>query len=332
VTHARRCLVVHPGALGDVLLARPALAHLRDLGYRTTLAVAPRLVPLFAASGLVDDARDLERLGLSALFEDPPAETGLATLAGYDAVVSWLGAGEPGYRAALGRLGRPTVVARSTPPAGRPCHVSRHLLETLAPLGPVPDGVPPPPALAVSSAERAAALAWLEARGLAADASAVLQAGAGSRAKAWPGFPALAARLRRAGCPLVALAGPADRASIDRLLADGAVAPDRVARDWPLERVAGLLTLARGLVGNDSGPTHLAAAVGCPTVAVFGPTDPLRWAPLGRRVRVVAPGAGGPGWPGVDAVALALAVVAPGPEMPTGATVVADEAGAGGAG
>ena len=49
----RRCLVVHPGALGDVLLAGPALRHLRDLGYRPTLAVLPWLVPLFATLALI---------------------------------------------------------------------------------------------------------------------------------------------------------------------------------------------------------------------------------------------------------------------------------------
>src|SRR6185369_2218326 len=51
---SRRCLAVHPGALGDVLLAGAALAHLSALGYRPTLAVTSRLVPLFEASGSVD--------------------------------------------------------------------------------------------------------------------------------------------------------------------------------------------------------------------------------------------------------------------------------------
>jgi len=41
-------------------------------------------------------------------------------------------------------------------------------------------------------------------------------------------------------------------------------------------------------VGNDSGITHLAAAVGVPVVALFGPTDPARWAPRGGRVEVLA--------------------------------------------
>ena len=103
----------------------------------------------------------------------------------------------------------------------------------------------------------------------------------------WPGFAALARRLRAAGLPLVALAGPADGPAVEALLEAGALEEEALARDWPLPEIAALLSLARAVVGNDSGPTHLAAAVGCPTVALFGPTDPAVWAPLGAHVRVV---------------------------------------------
>ena len=47
-----------------------------------------------------------------------------------------------------------------------------------------------------------------------------------------------------------------------------------------------LLSYARLYIGNDSGMTHLAARA-CPTIALFGPTDPAVWAPLGQNVRVV---------------------------------------------
>ena len=47
---------------------------------------------------------------------------------------------------------------------------------------------------------------------------------------------------------------------------------------------------ARVYIGNDSGITHLAAAVGTPVVAIFGPTDPAVWAPRGERVAVVSRG------------------------------------------
>jgi ADP-heptose:LPS heptosyltransferase len=140
----------------------------------------------------------------------------------------------------------------------------------------------------VAAADRDAAAAWLDARGIEPATAIVLQPGAGSASKIWPGFATLARRLRDGGAAVVSLAGPADRAIVEALVSDGAVDQDLLARDWPLPRVAALFSLARAAVGNDSGPTHLAAAVGCPTVAVFGPSDPAVWAPLGPHVSVVA--------------------------------------------
>lgn len=296
---SRRCLVVHPGALGDVLLGAPALAHLAALGFATTLAVTARLVALFAGSGLVAVVRDVEDLALHRLFVDPPGPGAIRGVAGYDAVVSWFGAGDPTFRASLARLGCPVVVARAIPPPGASRHVSQHLIDTLAPLGPPPSAWPDA-RLGVTGAARAAVATWLGGRGIEPAHVVVLQPGAGSVAKAWPGFAALASRLGQGGVPVVALAGPADGPAVEALVAAGALDEDRLARDWPLPRVAALLSLARAAVGNDSGPTHLAAAVGCPTVALFGPTDPATWAPLGRHVRVVAGRRGAAPWRDVD--------------------------------
>jgi ADP-heptose:LPS heptosyltransferase len=179
------------------------------------------------------------------------------------------------------------VIARAAPPADARRHVSQPLLETLAPLGPVPPETPRV-RLGVTAVDRRAAEAWLSDRGLRQGEVVVLQPGAGSPAKAWPGFASLARWLRDTGMPVVALAGPADGFAVEGLIGAGALAEDALARDWPLSRVAALLSLARAAVGNDSGPTHLAAAVGCPTVALFGATDPAVWAPIGSHVRVVA--------------------------------------------
>jgi hypothetical protein len=308
---SRRCLVVHPGALGDVLLAGPALAHLRTLGYHPTLAVTSRLVKLFAASGLADATADLETLALHRLFVEMPDPDALRPLTAFDAVVCWIGAGDGAFRANLARMGRPTVVARAAPPAGSGRHASRHLLETLRPLGPLPTELPFAP-LRVTEAARATAGAWLAARGIGAGEAIVLQLGAGGATKVWPDFPTLACRLREDGLPLVALAGPADHAAVQALRDAGVVREDALARDWPLPDIAALFALARATVGNDSGPTHLAAAVGCPTVALFGPTDPAMWAPVGPCVRAIDGRAEGSAWPGVDRVEATLQAL-PGP-------------------
>jgi hypothetical protein len=197
------------------------------------------------------------------------------------------------------------VIARAAPEPGSGRHAIRHLVEALAPLGPLPTGLPAV-RLGVAGAGLAVAGAWLAARGIGPAEAVVLQPGAGSTVKVWPGFAALTRRLRDADLPLVVLAGPADGSVVEALLGAGVLAEDSVVRDWPLPEIAALLSLARAFVGNDSGPTHLAASVGCPTLALFGPTDPAMWGPVGSRVRVVAGRPGGGPWADDDQVEAAL--------------------------
>jgi ADP-heptose:LPS heptosyltransferase len=68
----------------------------------------------------------------------------------------------------------------------------------------------------------------------------------------------------------------------------GADAP-LLAKGFSLPELASLMEGCRFFIGNDSGITHMAAALGVPTVALFGPTDPKVWAPRGEHVTVVAP-------------------------------------------
>jgi heptosyltransferase III len=61
----------------------------------------------------------------------------------------------------------------------------------------------------------------------------------------------------------------------------------RTAAGLSLPETAALLASARAWLGNDSGPSHLAALCGTPSTVLFGPTDPRVWRPLGERVRVI---------------------------------------------
>lgn len=58
-------------------------------------------------------------------------------------------------------------------------------------------------------------------------------------------------------------------------------------QDLSLVELSRFVRKARGFIGNDSGITHLAAYLGCPTIALFGPTDPRTWGPIGRRSRII---------------------------------------------
>lgn len=87
--------------------------------------------------------------------------------------------------------------------------------------------------------------------------------------------------------PVVVVLGPAE-VGIETIFREAGVA---VIRDLDLPTVAALARVALAFVGNDSGVSHLAAAVGTSGVVIFGPSDPARWRPIatrpGQRIEIV---------------------------------------------
>jgi ADP-heptose:LPS heptosyltransferase len=282
-------LVYRPGAIGDFILALPALAALRAHFPDRPLTVIgpPAALPLATSTGLADHTLAADDARLTPLFAPHGAVP--AELRASHAVV-WAGpAGEP-LAANLRAAGARVVHAPARPPAGAPTHVADHLLATLQPLG-VAARPPALPRVTPSPAARAAGAAFLAtaAGGEPAPRWVALHIGSGSPRKNWPAdrFAAAAHALAAAGFRPLLVAGPAEADRLDALAAALAPLAPPVARDWPLDALAGLLVHCAGYLGADSGITHLAAAVGLPVVAVFGPTDPAHWAPRGPHVTLV---------------------------------------------
>ncbi len=109
-------------------------------------------------------------------------------------------------------------------------------------------------------------------------------------------FIEVAGRLQSAGLEPMILAGPVDDAS--------AFAQFQVFRNAPLADVKNLMAGASLFIGNDSGPAHIAAAFGVPVVVVFGPSNPVTWAPWRTEARVLT-SRGDIGQIGVDEVVAA---------------------------
>jgi heptosyltransferase-3 len=110
---------------------------------------------------------------------------------------------------------------------------------------------------------------------------AVIHAAPMFRYKQWTknGWRELAAALAARGLSVIATGGPAEaeRRYLDDVWNGAPVTRRDGQLDWP--QLAGLLSKARVFIGPDTSVTHLAAAAGCPTIALYGPTDPRLWGP-----------------------------------------------------
>jgi ADP-heptose:LPS heptosyltransferase len=281
-------LVMRAGAIGDLILTMPALAALREHfpNLRLLLAARADMLPLLTGSA-VDDVIPFDSLLLSPLFtsgaefsNDLRAKLGTLELA-----VLWLPE-RPARTVgnSLKRLGAARLLDADPLPYGK--HAADHLLDTLAPLG-IHRVQEPTPMLTLPDSAREDE-GW-QSLGIGTAARVVaLHVGSGGEAKRWPVscFVELARLLAEMPDTVVLLIrGPAEEET-PALTNLGSPRIIRLASP-SLTALATILTHCALYVGNDSGITHLAAALGLPTVALFGPTDPAIWGPRGRNVTIV---------------------------------------------
>lgn len=275
-------LVIRYSALGDVVLATSVLEPLRarfpkariewvtDALYAPILEGLPEVahvhritregadsaLPLAARlRGRFDVVIDLQNKVRSAIVARAaaPLRTAFRRRTALRALLSVFGADPPLVRA----------------------HATRLYAEALQPLG-----IEAPGPLKINLSPRARALAADALQGVAAPAVA-LAPGARWATKRWPAerFAEVADALHAEGVSIVLCGGPGDR---DAFAAFRAATRAKVAADLsflPIDALAAALARVQLLVACDSGPVHLATAVGTPALALFGPTSAARWGP-----------------------------------------------------
>ncbi len=242
-----RRLILRPGAIGDCILSFPAMEHL-VLGY-TEIWVPSPVAPLIRFASVV---RSLASTGIDATgFGGLGLPAKLAEHMGsFDSIVSWYGANRAEFRETLAATGVPCTFLTALPPANYSGHATDFFAEQVG-------------------AEKGA-IARIEVAQVACRGTVVIHPFSGGKHKNWPlrSYEQLAGQLKQA---VEWIAGPEQDL-------DGAVRFDNLAD------LACWLSGARLYIGNDSGITHLAAALGVPTLALFGPTDPKVWGPRGDNV------------------------------------------------
>lgn len=300
----RRLLAIKLADLGDVLNITPALRALRHMfpQARIEALVNPHTAPVLRDSPFVDEVVVFPKTDFEGWDALRPRAwrpllahlTGLRRR-GYDTVVNFHHLTTP-----LGRLKQRLLIAATgagvtvgldnghgrwfTHPVPDEGFGARREVEYWLALAARLGATHPDTSLhlPVGPADHATAAALLAQAGLSARGFVVLHPGSGGYAPArrWdpPKFAGLAAALyRRYGLPAVLVGTATD--DVPAVLAAGASPLHDFSSRLTIRELAAVIARAALFVGADSGVMHIAAAMGTPLVAVFGPTNPLAWAP-----------------------------------------------------
>jgi ADP-heptose:LPS heptosyltransferase len=284
----RNILIFHAGALGDFVVTWPlALALARLHPQSRIFYVTQRGKGLLAERVLRVESADADA-GWHPLYASGVAglgETQSRLLAGAHSVVSFVAGHQDVWTSNVRKLGPSAELLPLTvsPPADFAGHVTDHLLAQL--------GAWPAAQATLVQLLRSVASRGVTGRAdaLGAAGPVVIHPGSGAKRKCWPAdrFLQLIDRLGKGGREVRVLAGEVELEQWD------AAELDRFASAAPLVKPSSYVELldqlkdAAAFVGNDTGPSHLAGIIGVPTVALFGPSNPIHWRPLGPAVRVI---------------------------------------------
>jgi heptosyltransferase-3 len=273
----RRVLVIFPGALGDLMCLMPSLAAIArsHAGASIELMARMELARLAAGRTVVTRAHSIDAREVGALFTDNASENARRLFGDFDRVYSFFASDDPRFRARLSAATDAHVSFHPFRPGGDG-HISMAYLRSIE--TEIDDAASPTNSrLEPTPNDLAAATSALVQAKCGASNLLAMFPGSGSPGKNWPAnkFVALASELSERASVAVVL-GPAEM-SLEPVFCAAGVP---VLKQLDLPTVAAIARVASAFVGNDSGVSHLAAAVGTSGVVIFGPTDPARWRPI----------------------------------------------------
>jgi ADP-heptose:LPS heptosyltransferase len=302
----RNLLIFHSAALGDFILTWPlAMALSRLYPQSRTIYVTQRQKGLLAETVLNVESVDGEQ-GWHHLYSEQPTlpDTVAKMLAGtrhaltFNAVAGDLWTSNVLAAMSAGALPPDqAATAAAAPPAAPGAEIEITHLPTKPPAGFAGShGEFLAASLAGQPAIQSAfsqLLASIASRGLAPGRligdSIVIHPGAGSPVKCWPidRYIELVRRLRATGRKVTVALGEVEIENLPPQAMEDLQRDAEVVRPGSYLELFNLLRGARGFIGNDAGPSHLAGILGVPTIAIFGPSDPRIWKPIGPAVEVL---------------------------------------------
>ena len=304
----QRGLILQPGAIGDCILTLPLAAYMKDalgLGGIDILGHT-EYVGFLPGRSCVDGVRSMDSIDLHRLF----AETKKFELKDRDPLInafrdySWIATfmGEPNsnfeqnliYTANCSHSAE-VITLSMKPPKGFSEHLSDFYIRQF--IDQSGYSLEPQPIrtgdclIKATEADIKTGKELLRETGLGfGEKLMVIQPGSGGTQKCWhlDNFLAVARELDSRGVEIIFLLGPAEqeRFGDEKIKKINSLA--RCLTDLSLTQVLGLLSCVDGFIGNDSGITHLAAAMGVKTYSIYGPTNPAVYKSIGPAVTVFA--------------------------------------------
>jgi len=276
-------LVIHHGALGDVVSTFPALLRLKKLYGSIAMICQSSIGHLAQELDIADKWFPLEAAAFATLYSshiDPIVKN---ILLSYQRII--LFSRSRSLEKTLFSISKNEVYRiPPRPDLDQKIHVSRHILSNLVRFRLLEESDKDPCMTLSLSIDS-------DRRNPQHDPSKIIiHPGSGSRKKCWPisNFVKVASSIDANGKQPEFILGPAEYDLYDILMQSKRFNA-KVHKLEKLTELAGLLKIGGGFIGNDSGVSHLAAFIGLPTIAVFGPSDPKTWKPMGRAVKVVRP-------------------------------------------
>lgn len=310
---ARRAVILQPGAIGDCVLTLPLAAFMKEalglggvdiVGHSDYIGILPGRTCVDGIQSI--DSVDLHRLFVETkTFDLADRDPLVNAFADYAWVVTFLG--EPGSNFEQNLIftvncthSSEVITLSLRPSKNFSAHISEFYIQEFIAQG------------GVSPVKRRVRMDEQLIMASRADVSrgrellkeievdfcgklVVIQPGSGGLRKCWQleNFLSLAEELGSEGVEVVFLLGPAELERFGEATINDIKKVSKCLMDLPFADVLGLLSCADGFVGNDSGITHLAAAFGVRTLAIFSMTNPNLYRPIGPSVTVFASGDAG---------------------------------------
>ncbi len=303
---ARRAVILQPGAIGDCILTLPLANFLKNSLELGAIDMFGRTdyIGIFPGRTAVDGIRSLDSVDLHRLFagaedfelghRDRLAET----FAGYSWIVSFLGESESDFEKNLiytvnSSHSAEVVTLALKPDDGFNGHITEYYTAQLQKQCliklPGTESNFCEPYIKAGSSDKKLGTELLFGTGFDSNSEiVVIHPGSGAPHKCWnlANFIAVAKELGSRGFDVLFLLGPAEQERFNSAALAAIYETGACLNDLSLTEVLGVLSCASAFIGNDSGVTHLAAALGIKTVVLFGPTNPSIYRPLGPDVTI----------------------------------------------